>query len=68
MVAPFIVLTGRLLSWSSASGLLFSLMLYSKSPIFSVPAGTIWFCCANAFATSVADSRSACNAWGSRSI
>ncbi len=68
ITAPFTVRIGSALSWSMVNGLLLRRMLYSKPPIFCVPAGMIWFCCASAVATSCADSPLACSACGSRSI
>ena len=56
-VAPFTVLMGRSLRADTTSGLLFTRTRYSRSPTFTVPAGTIKFCRLNAVETSVAESR-----------
>jgi hypothetical protein len=52
---PLTVRIGASLSSSGRSGLELSLMLYSMSSIFSVPAGMIRFCSPIALLTSTAD-------------
>ena len=67
MVASPTVLTGRLLSASIVSGVLLSLILYSRWPILAVPEGMMMLWRFNALVTSAGDSPLACNASMSRS-
>ena len=54
-MAPFTVLTGRRLNSATVRGLLLTLIWYSLSPNFAVPAGRIRFCWFNAVEISVAE-------------
>ena len=62
MVELAMVLTGRSFSSWIEFGLPFIFTLYSKVPIFAVPAGKMRFCALIAFTTSSGESPFACRA------